>query len=533
MAGLLKQAGYKIILDEAQKDDATCWLLNSCTVKGPSEQHFCNEINAALKRKKSCILAGCVPQSSGPAYLKKFEVPQGVALSIVGVEQIDRVVEIVNETMSGNSVTFLKKPKQKKDRPMLDMPKVRRNDLIEIISINSGCLNACTYCKTKHARGDLSSYPVEEIVERARHAFLVDGVRELWITSEDTGAYGIDIGTDLPTLLRQICAVIPDGCMMRIGMTNPPYIQEHVEAMCEILQHPRVYAFMHVPVQSGSDSVLYSMKREYTNDDFCMLVDKLRAGVPDVSIATDIIAGYPSETDEDWVDTMELCKKYDFPSLFMNQFFPRPGTVAAKMTQIDRRIIKQRTKELGEYFKSYTTYDKHVGEIQEVLITETAFDKKSLVGHNKLYHQVLISPECQANFDRPLIGRRVQVKITEALKHSLKAVVLRDISPASWDSNLTKDTRTAEPMPETTNHEPVEGSSPEEAGAGDAGCQNTCTDCVCSSKSVPDEVIVETVVKRDVGLVDRLWTSDVGFTVVATGCVLASLYVFQRFASRR
>merc|ERR1712087_341225 len=107
------------------------------------------------------------------------------------------------------------------------------------------------------------------------------------------------------------------------------------------------------------------MKREYTREDFMKLVDILLEQVPYISIATDIIAGYPSETEEDWVDTMTLCKKYDFPSLFMNQFFPRPGTVAARMEQLDRKIVKKRTKELAEYFKTYTTYDKFLGEVQE------------------------------------------------------------------------------------------------------------------------------------------------------------------------
>jgi len=110
----------------------------------------------------------------------------------------------------------------------LSLPKIRRNPLIEIISINTGCLNQCTYCKTRYARGALASYPVDEIVQRARDSF-GEGVVELWITSEDTGAYGRDIGTDLPTLLKELVRVIPRGCMMRVGMTNPPYILEHLE----------------------------------------------------------------------------------------------------------------------------------------------------------------------------------------------------------------------------------------------------------------------------------------------------------------
>ena len=130
MSGLLAQAGYQIILNDNLKDTADCWVLNSCTVKGPSEQHFINSINDALNKNKSCILAGCVPQSSGQNFLKKFDLTgKSATLSILGVEQIDQIVEIFVRTMRGESVLFLKKAKDKADRPVLDMPKIRRNEL--------------------------------------------------------------------------------------------------------------------------------------------------------------------------------------------------------------------------------------------------------------------------------------------------------------------------------------------------------------------------------------------------------------------
>lgn len=131
---------------------------------------------------KHLVLAGCVPQGA-----PKSNFVQG--LSIVGVQQIDRIVEVVEETLKGNTVKLMgtKKANGKKiGGASLLLPKVRRNPLIEIIAINTGCLNQCTYCKTKHARGDLGSYPPEEIVERAKVAF-EEGVVEIWLTSEDTG----------------------------------------------------------------------------------------------------------------------------------------------------------------------------------------------------------------------------------------------------------------------------------------------------------------------------------------------------------
>merc|ERR1719239_1744744 len=144
--------------------------------------------------------------------------------------------------------------------------------------------------------------------------------------------------------------------------------------MAEILKHPRVYRFLHVPVQAGSDAVLGDMRREYTVAEFCRGVDFLKERVDGLTVVTDIIAGFPTETCEDWEETMDLCRKYKFPSLFINQFFPRPGTPAAKMEQIDRREIKRRTKMVSDLFRSYRTYDDQLGLTQQVLVTDVAHD---------------------------------------------------------------------------------------------------------------------------------------------------------------
>uniref|UniRef100_A0A8C0FGR0 tRNA-t(6)A37 methylthiotransferase n=2 Tax=Neoaves TaxID=3078114 RepID=A0A8C0FGR0_BUBBB len=412
MAGQLAAYGYKITDNSAEAD---LWLLNSCTVKNPAEDHFRNSIKKAQEGKKKVVLAGCVPQAQPRQdYLK--------GLSIIGVQQIDRVVEVVEETIKGHSVRLLGQKKDNGKRlggARLDLPKIRKNPLIEIISINTGCLNACTYCKTKHARGDLASYPIEELVNRAKQSFQ-EGVCEIWLTSEDTGAYGRDIGTDLPTLLWKLVEAIPEGAMLRLGMTNPPYILEHLEEMAKILSHPRVYAFLHIPVQSASDSVLMDMKREYCVADFKQVVDFLKEKVPGITIATDIICGFPGETDEDFQETMKLVEQYRFPSLFINQFYPRPGTPAAKMHQVPAAVKKQRTKDLSQLFHSYNPYDHKVGERQRVLVTEESFDSNYYVAHNPFYEQVLVPK------DPLLMGKMVEVNIYEAGKHFMKGKPVSD-----------------------------------------------------------------------------------------------------------
>merc|ERR1719161_3417822 len=158
---------------------------------------------------------------------------------------------------------------------------VRRDKLSEIITINAGCLGNCTYCKTKLSRGKVVSYPIDEIVHRALEA-AAEGVCQIELASEDMGAYGVDIGTDIVQLLRRLSDELPPGAMLRTGMTNPPYILHHIDGIIEALKRPNVHAFMHIPVQSGSDNVLQSMRREYTVADFSFLADKLKASVPDI-----------------------------------------------------------------------------------------------------------------------------------------------------------------------------------------------------------------------------------------------------------
>ena len=356
-------------------------------------------------------------------------------LSMIGVQQIDRVVEVVEETIKGNSVKMFgtkREQGKKSGGAKLDLPKIRRNPLVEIIAINTGCLNQCTYCKTKHARGELGSYAPEEIVARAEQSFR-EGVCEIWLTSEDTGAYGRDIGSSLPELLGQLVKVIPEGCRLRLGMTNPPYILDHLDEMAEILNHDRVYSFLHVPVQTGSDAVLLDMKREYTVAQFEQVVDTLTEKVPGITIITDIIAGFPTETPEDFQDTMKLIKKYNFPSLFINQFFPRPGTPAAKMKRIPTQEVKERTREITEYFRSYKPYEDRLGQVYTVLCTEVSHDNQYYVAHNQFYEQVLVPKRPE------LMGKMFSVRIVDSCKFSMTGELLQEsavVRPAPADPLL-------------------------------------------------------------------------------------------------
>ena len=247
-------------------------------------------------------------------------------------------------------------------------------------------------------------------------------MREVWITSEDTGAYGRDLTPrcSLPELMTRMLDAMPDGTMLRVGMTNPPYILQHLEALAGILNHPRCYAFLHVPVQSGSDAVLGAMRREYTAAEFCTVADTLRARVPGLTIATDIICGFPGESEADHQATLALVRKYRFPILNISQFYPRPGTPAARMKRTPTHVAKERTREVSALFKSYEPYAHMKGEEYDVLATDIAADGKHLVAHDKSYAQVLLP------LRRELLGRSLRVRVTEVAKFYVRAEILDD-----------------------------------------------------------------------------------------------------------
>ncbi|KAJ3065885.1 hypothetical protein HDU98_010763 [Podochytrium sp. JEL0797] len=457
MAGLLSSQGYKVLFEDSKKDQADLWLLNSCTVKGPSELTFINDIKKGMVAGKKVVVAGCVPQAAGAAGgtvgRAKGKGREWDGLSIVGVQQIDRVVEVVEETLKGNVIKLTKDKKvevsveredadgdevesevsggvqrgsvkkRKAGGAKLDLPKVRRNPYVEIIPINTGCLNQCTYCKTKHARGDLGSYPPEEIWSRVE-SVIQEGVKEIWLTSEDTGAYGIDLGVTIVDLLWGIVRVLEKyahtGAMLRVGMTNPPYILQHLEEVAKVLSHPRVFAFLHVPVQSGSDAVLDAMRRQYTSSEFVEIVETLRSTTQGgCTVATDVICGFPTETQQDHDETMALLRAVTFNVLHISQFYSRPGTPAALMPRLPSEVVKARSREVSALFHTWFPYQGMEGTVVQALVTEVSSDGQFYVGHDKLYRQILVPME-----ERDL-GRWVECEVVRTGKFFLEAKVLR------------------------------------------------------------------------------------------------------------
>lgn len=409
MMGLLRDYGYTLV-DDMEEADAL--VVNSCTVKSPSQDTALNITASARKMGKPVVLAGCVPSGDSSVADRLQDV------SMLSVTQLDRVVEVVEEALRGNVVRLLGKSRV---LPSLELPKVRRNKCIEIIPISGGCLGNCAYCKTKHARGKLSSYTEEVILKRALQA-AAEGASEVWLTSEDTGAYGLDIGTHIANLLNRVADALPSGMMLKLGMTNPPYMLAHIDAVAAVMNRPNVFAFIHIPIQSGSDQVLQSMVREYDSTDVRRLVNGLREKVPELLVATDIICGFPTEGEVDHQASLDLVKEFLFPVLNISQFYPRPGTPAARMKRLPGDIAKKRSTEMAQLFASYETFGNLVGREEKVFFSDTEAKRGQTVGHTKGYAKVVVD----RNDD--LLGRSAVVKIERATKWHVEGQILGDKS---------------------------------------------------------------------------------------------------------
>lgn len=251
-----------------------------------------------------------------------------------------------------------------------------------------------------------------------------EGVSEVWLTSEDTGAYGRDIGTNIVELMILLISHLPKDKMLRVGMTNPPYILEHLEGISHIMNHPQVFTFLHIPVQAGNDACLERMNREYTVAEFEKVCDYLLANVKDMAISTDIICGFPGETEEEFLGTLENLNKYKFPAVNISQFYARPGTVAARMIQVPTKDKKDRSRRVTSLFEGYKNLDYMMGRVERVQISEREPNNKHngdiMIGHTKNYTKIILP------YNPELMGKSVTVKIEKALKWHVEGLIVEE-----------------------------------------------------------------------------------------------------------
>jgi len=352
--------------EASSAEDADIVILNTCTVVETTEKKMLARISELKKMKKEVIVTGCMAKVQP----KRVEIrlPGSIILAPSDYHMFAREVA-ERYGVAGPAIPI-------------------KEGTDAILPIAQGCLGNCTYCITKFARGKLKSYDPESLVSEF-NGFVDSGAKEILVTAQDTACYGADIHTDLPALMRSMLQKDGDY-RMRIGMMNPNHLKKIIEGLISVMDDGRVYRFLHIPVQSGSDTVLRNMNRGYTAEQFMELVDTLRTSIPEISIATDIITGFPGETDEDHQKTMQLVKDLHADTLNITRFSSRPGTEAASMDQLHGRILKERSTELTE-LKNQVEYDVNkrlIGHRFRALATEVG--KEGTIVRTEYYRPVVI-----------------------------------------------------------------------------------------------------------------------------------------------
>jgi MiaB-like tRNA modifying enzyme len=294
---------------------------------------------------------------------------------------------------------------------------VKKRSAEAIIPISTGCLGICTYCITRIARGPLKSFSNEMITKSVKNV-VSEGYKEIRLSSQDTAAYGEDIDDKLPNLLKNICALEGDF-RIRVGMMNPQNALSNLDDLTDVYKNEKIFKFIHVPFQSGSEKILKGMKRNYSVSDFFKVIDGFRNHFPDITISTDVIVGFPGESDSDFEKTLDLVKKLKPNILNITRFSPRPNTEAIKMdNQIPSRIAKDRSRELTKlhFDISRKINEKFVGEKKRILVAEMG-KNKTMMGRTNNYLPVVIE-------DKAEVCDFVDVKIVEAKDTYLKGKVL-------------------------------------------------------------------------------------------------------------
>ena len=396
ISGLIANGGHTLV-DSSDQSDLN--VIVTCSVKDATANKMIYRIKSL--KEKPLIVAGCLPKAE-KSTVEKFSENA----SMLGPNSLGKTLQVIDSTLKGTRQIAL----EDSDVSKVGLPKVRLNPAVGIIEIASGCMSECTFCQTKLAKGDLQSYRIGDIVRQVETE-IKDGCKEVWLTSTDNGCYGFDIGTDLPTLVNTV-AEIPEDFRIRVGMMNPMYMVRIKDELINSFDNDKVYKFLHVPVQSGSNKVLNDMKRGHTAETFRDVVNKVRERFPQFTISTDIIVGFPSETKEDFEKTVSLLEETKPDIVNLSRYSARPGTEAAEWEQIDVSEVKRRSKIIFDLTNqiSNESNKKWIGWKGEVLFNENTDD--GIKGRNFAYKSIFVDQDVE-------IGQVHNVEIVEATNHSL------------------------------------------------------------------------------------------------------------------
>ncbi|HOD89468.1 MAG TPA: tRNA (N(6)-L-threonylcarbamoyladenosine(37)-C(2))-methylthiotransferase [archaeon] len=383
---IIKNVNYTT--DEKEITKANYIIINTCGVKEQTEHKIINYLNK-LKQKNilesKIIICGCLVDIN-PQILKNI-FPNANYFKTNQINEINKL--------------FLKK-KQIKQK--------QKSKLTKIVKISNGCLGDCNYCAVKFARGKLKSRNPKEIIDEIKEA-INSGAKEIYLTAQDTGCYGLDINTNIVELLNLILKTKGDF-KIRLGMGNPQFFIKYYKELGEILKNKKMYKFIHIPLQSGDKEVLKKMNRYYTPEEWMFLVNYFRKTLKNITIATDIIVGYPEETQEQYNNTLKLIQKTKPDIINISRFGRRPGIKANQFNDIKGVIKKQRSRELTELSNKISLENnlKYIGRIKRTLITEIG--KGCYIGRTQEYKPVVV-------YEKTKIGETLKIKIIDAKPHYL------------------------------------------------------------------------------------------------------------------
>lgn len=403
IAGILSEMGYT---PSDSEKDADIIVFNTCCIRENAEDRAEGNIGALkqLKKKnKDLIIAvgGCMTQQKGYAetLYKKFPYID----IIFGTHNLENFKDLLIKRLSQKKRVIEIMPE---GTVVENTPKKRTSFPNAWVNISYGCNNFCTYCIVPYVRGRERSRAEEDILFECEN-LIKNGYKEITLLGQNVNSYGKDINTNFPTLLKKVANI--DGNFRLRFMTNHPKDLSD-ELIKTIKENPKICRSIHLPAQSGSNRILSLMNRKYTRENYIGLVEKLRTEIPEIAITTDIMVGFPTETDKDFNDTFDLMKKVGFSGAFTFIYSKRSGTLAATMGgQIPPEVSKERIMKLINYQNAYNRKISKQYEGKIICILCEGFDKKK----NKYLGRDEFGRMAYFDGEKNYIGKFLSVKITK------------------------------------------------------------------------------------------------------------------------
>jgi MiaB-like tRNA modifying enzyme len=358
-------------------------LLNTCGVKEPTEDKIVHRLEELSKGKTPIVVTGCLPKIA----LDRVEkaVPEFAAL--LGPQSVETLASVVPRILEGErGIRHIESDDAYKLKWFAGPP----DSVICTIPICEGCLGSCAYCAVKFARGKVKSYSIDDIrqkIERCVHL----GYREIRLTSQDAAVYGTDTGETLANLMQSIGG-IEGPHKFRLGMFNPNIVMGSIKDLIEAMDNEHFFKFFHIPLQSGSDRLLKTMKRRYIVSEWESVVERVRKRFKEATIATDIIVGFPGENESDFEQTLELIRRVKPSVTNISKYGDRPNTLASKSKEkVETSLKKKRSRILTKLVDEILVESNEpwVGWSGPVIITEKG-SKGGMLGRNESYKTVIV-----------------------------------------------------------------------------------------------------------------------------------------------